>query len=352
MVAVFMAGGSGTRLWPLSREDNPKQLHALVGDKSLMTQTVERVLPIVKPEDIWIVTNAKYVDRIADHSPGVPKEQIIGEPFALGTNLAVGLAAVHVAKADPDAVMFVGWADSYIQKSNDFLAALQTAAEAIHDCEGVVLGVRPTFPATGYGYIEMGRPLNEHPGVFRVAQFLEKPDAETAEEFFESGKYLWNPGITVWKASCLLELMKRYKPDHYQALMEVQDAIGTPAEHETMERAFQGLDREAIDTAIFEKATDLATVPVELGWSDVGSWSALHDVLAPHGGNVTRGPVVAVNTDNCLIFSQDRLIGTLGVQDLIIVDAGDAILVARKEDAERLKELHSVIKSAGRLEFL
>jgi mannose-1-phosphate guanylyltransferase len=347
-----MAGGSGTRLWPLSREDNPKQLHALIGEKSLMTQTVERVLPIVKPQDIWIVTNEKYVDRIAEHSPGVPRDQIIGEPFALGTNLAVGLAAVHVAKQDPNAVMFVGWADSYIQKSADFLQAHQTAAGAIHDCEGVVLGVRPTFAATGYGYIEMGRPLSEHPGVFRVAQFLEKPDPDTAEEFLESGKYLWNPGITVWKAGCLLELMKRYKPDHYAALMEVQKAIGTADEKATMERAFAGLDREAIDTAIFEKATDLATVPVDLGWSDVGSWSALHDVLAPQGGNVTRGPVITVNTDNCLIFSQDRLIGTLGVDGLVIVDAGDAILVARKEDAERLKDLHNVIKSAGHLEFL
>jgi mannose-1-phosphate guanylyltransferase len=352
MVAVFMAGGSGTRLWPLSREDNPKQLHALIGDTSLMTQTVERVLPIVKPTDVWIVTNDRYVDRIAEHAPGVPREQIIGEPFALGTNLAVGLAAIHVVKQDPEAVMFVGWADSYIQKSDEFLASLQSAEAAVHDCEGVVLGVRPTFPATGYGYIEMGRSLHDHPGVFRVAQFLEKPDQTTAEEFFESGKYLWNPGITVWKAACLLELMKRYKPDHYAALMEVQKALGTPKERETMERAFKDLDKEAIDTAIFEKATDLATVPVDLGWSDVGSWSALHDVLAPHGGNVTRGPVVTVNTDNCLVFSQDRLIGTLGVEGLVIVDAGDAILVARKEDADRLKELHSVIKAAGHLEFL
>lgn len=352
MVAVFMAGGSGTRLWPLSRESNPKQLHALVGEKSLMAETVERVLPIVAEDDVWIVTSRRYRERIHDHVPNVPREQIIGEPFPLGTSLAVGLAAIHVARHDPDAVMFVGWADSYIRNGDAFISALQLAEESIRDCEGVVLGVRPTFPATGYGYIEMGRPLHEHAGAFRIAQFLEKPDIETAELFYESGQYLWNPGISVWKAGCLLELMKRYKPDHHAALMKVAEAIGTPAFDDVMRREFEPLDREPIDTAIFEKATDLATIPVELGWSDIGSWSALHDVLAPTGGNVTRGPVVTVNTDNCLIFGQDRLIGTLGVEGLIIVDAGDAILVARKEDAERLKDLHNVIKTAGRLEYL
>jgi mannose-1-phosphate guanylyltransferase len=352
MIAVFMAGGSGTRLWPLSRQDNPKQLHALIGDDSLMTQTVSRILPLVPAEDVWIVTNAGYVDRIAKHTPGVPREQVIGEPFPLGTNLAVGLAAIHVAKKDPDAVMFVGWADSYIENSDEFLNALRLAETAAIECDGVVLGVRPTYPATGYGYIEIGRPLSGCEGAVRIAQFLEKPDAETAVEFFESGRYLWNPGISVWKVSSLLDLMKHCKHDHYEALMEVSDAIGTPDEAAVIERVLGPLDKEAIDTAIFEKATNLATVPVDLGWSDVGSWASLHDVLAPEGGNVTRGPVIAVDTTNCLIFGQDRLIGTLGVSDLVIVDAGDAVLVARREDAERLKELHKQIRAAGLERFL
>lgn len=352
MIAVFMAGGSGTRLWPLSREDNPKQLHALIGEQSLMTQTVERVLPIVAASDVWIVTNASYVDRIAEHAPGVPREQVIGEPFALGTNLAVGLAAIHVAKANPDATMFVGWADSYIENGEAFLAALQIADKAAHECDGVVLGVRPTFPATGYGYIEIGRPLSGCEGAVRIAQFLEKPDAEAALEFYESGRYLWNPGISVWKVSSFLDLMKHCKHDHYEALMQVSDALGTPQEAEVMERVLRPLDKEAIDTAIFEKASNLATVPVDLGWSDVGSWASLHDVLAPEGGNVTRGPVITVNTENCLIFGKDRLIGTLGVSDLVIVDSGDAILVARREDAERLKELHKDIRAGGFERFL
>jgi mannose-1-phosphate guanylyltransferase len=148
MIAVFMAGGSGTRLWPLSREDNPKQLHALIGDESLMTQTVARELPLVPASDIWIVTNERYVERIAEHSHGVPRNQVIGEPFPLGTNLAVGLAAIHVAKKDPDAVMFVGWADSYIENGENFISALRVAECAAQACDGVVLGVRPTYPAS------------------------------------------------------------------------------------------------------------------------------------------------------------------------------------------------------------
>jgi mannose-1-phosphate guanylyltransferase len=282
----------------------------------------------------------------------VPREQVIGEPFALGTNLAVGLAAIHVAKANPDATMFVGWADSYIEKSDAFLKALQLAEKAAMECDGVVLGVRPTYPATGYGYIEIGRPLSGCEGASRIAQFLEKPDAETAVEFLESGRYLWNPGISVWRVSSLLDLMKHCKYSHYEALMEVSEALGTPHEAEVIERVLRPLDKEPIDTAIFEKASNLATVPVDLGWSDVGSWASLQDVLAPHGGNVTRGPVIAVNTTNCLIFGQDRLIGTLGVSDLVIVDAGDALLVARREDAESLKDLHNEIRAAGRSEFL
>ncbi|HOC31633.1 MAG: mannose-1-phosphate guanyltransferase [Armatimonadetes bacterium] len=352
MVAVFMAGGSGTRLWPLSRENNPKQLHALVGEQSLMAQTVSRVLPCIDPGDIWIVTSEKYADRIAEHAPSVPRNHIIAEPYPLGTNLAVGLGAIHVAKRDPDAVMFVGWADSYIANDVEFRRVLQIAERAAPDVDGIIIGVEPTYPATGYGYIEMGDPLPNHSEVHQIVRFEEKPGEEKARHFQESGRYLWNPGISVWKASRLLYLIQKYKPDHYSALVQVSRAIGTPHEAEVMREAFQGLDREAIDTAIFEHADNLATVPVDLGWSDVGSWSALHEVLSPEGGNVIRGPVIAVETNNTLIFGSERLIGTLGVSDLVIVDAGDAILVAHRDYAERLKELHSAIKEAGRMEFL
>lgn len=352
MVAVFMAGGSGTRLWPLSREDNPKQLHALVGDQSLMAQTVERVFPLIEPRDVWIVTAARYVDRIAEHAPEVSRDHIIAEPFPLGTNLAVGLGALCVSSENPDAVMFVGWADSYIANNEEFRQALARAQYVAPEVDGVILGVKTTYPATGYGYIEMGEPIDGHHDTYRIARFLEKPDPATAVHLHESWKYLWNPGISVWKASRLLDLIAEYKPSHYEALMAVKPFVGTAGFAEAMQKHFADLDREAIDTAVFEKARNLATIPVDLGWSDVGSWSALHEVLAPQGGNVTRGMVVTRDTENCLIYGQDRLIATMGVKDLVVVDAGDAILIAHRDCCDRLKDLHNAIRDAGRTDVL
>lgn len=355
MIALFMAGGSGTRLWPLSREDNPKQLHALVGDKSLMTQTVERVHPLVAAKDVWIVTSARYGEQIAAHAHGVPRAQIIAEPFPLGTNLAVGLGAMAISREHRDAVMLVGWADSHIENDEEFRTALALAAEVARETDGVILGVKPTFPATGYGYLRQGAPVAGYEGAYEIAAFAEKPSADVAQTFYRSDDYLWNPGISIWKVSTLLDLMRRFKPAHHAALEQVAPFLGTPVEAKAMDEAFRDLDREAIDTAIFEKAERLATIPVELGWSDIGSWSALHDVLAPTGdadGNVTRGPVVAVETKGSLIFGRDKLIATLGINDLVIVDAGDAILIARKQDAERLKELHQKIKAEGLTNYL
>lgn len=352
MIALFLAGGSGTRLWPLSRENNPKQLHKLVSDKSLMTETVERVAPLIKPENIWIVTNADYVGRIAVDSPGVPKEQIIAEPFPLGTNLAVGLGAIHIERRHPDAVIAIGWADAYIGNQGEFRRALTEAAEIAPDVDGVILSIIPAYPSTGHGYLKMGKPIPAHDGSFEIARFEEKPAADRAEEFVQSGDYYWNTGISIWKVATLLELMSYHKPEHYAALRYVSEAIGTPDERARMEAAFAGLDRMAIDHAIFEKATRMATIPVDLDWNDIGSWSAIHDVLSTGDDNVTRGSVVSVDTNNCLIYGQKRLIATLGISDLVIVETEDAILVAHKDDADRIKELYTKVKNFGGAKYL
>jgi mannose-1-phosphate guanylyltransferase len=184
-------------------------------------------------------------------------------------------------------------------------------------------------------------------GAFRIARFEEKPNFERALQFVNSGFHFWNPGISVWKVSRLLELMKQYKPDHYAALQQVGEVLGTPGEAAAIERAFRHLDRTAIDHAIFEKAPDMATIPVDLDWSDIGSWSALYDVQSDGNGNVTQGEVVSVDTDKCLIFAKDRLIATLGVSNLVIVETEDAILIAHKDDSHRLKELHALVQNQG-----
>jgi mannose-1-phosphate guanylyltransferase len=344
--AVFIAGGAGTRLWPLSREGRPKQFHALAGQSSLVRQAVERVLPVITASDVWVVTGERYVGQTAAELPEVPAGQIIGEPFPIGTNLAAGLGALHAARRDPEAVVFIGWADSYVRDGAEFRRALLVAAEVARARAGVILGVRPKHPATGYGYIRAGAPLHGHEGAYSISGFEEKPDEARARAFMASGSYLWNPGMSVWVASRLLELIRLHKPEHHEALMRVEPHLGMPGEREAMAEAFRGLDREPIDTAVFEKAEGLATVVTDPGWSDIGTWDAVYE-LDGGAGNVTRGEVLTVDTGGCLIHAGDRPVFALGVSDLVVVDTGDCLLVARRGQAERVKELHALAKQHG-----
>lgn len=352
--AVFIAGGAGTRLWPLSRVGSPKQFHALAGDESLLRQTVERVLPVIDARDVWVVTGARYVEQTRAALPEVPPQQIVGEPFPLGTNLAVGLGALHVARRDPEAVIFVGWADSYFRDGEEFRRALKASARVARETAGVIVGVRPTHPATGYGYIRAGEPVKGFEDTYRIEGFEEKPDAARARAFLADGSFYWNPGMSAWVASRLLELIRQHKPEHHAALLKLEPHLGTEREVEAMAEAFAGLDREPIDTAVFEKAEGLATVVTDPGWSDVGTWASVYELGAEvEGANATRGEVVALDTDGCLIHAAaGRPIFTLGVSDLVIVDAGDCLLVARRDQAERLKELHTLAKESGQEQLL
>ena len=346
MIALFIAGGNGTRLWPLSREKNPKQFHKLVGDKSLILQCIERVTPIIATRNIWIVTNKSYAKKSAGQSSGVPKKQIIVEPFPLGTSLAVGLGAMHIAQKYPEAIVALGWADSYIKKEREFRTALQKSALIAPDVEGVILAVPPDFPSTEYGYIKLGKELPNCEGAFKIARFEEKPSAERAVHFLKKN-YYWNSGISVWKISKLLNLIQKYTPDHYSALQYVIQETDASKKLKKMEDAFKNLDRTSIDCTIFEKAKRLVAIPVDLEWRDLGSWQEIYDAQIEGSSNVTYGSVITLDTDKCLIYSQKRLVTTLGVSDLVIVETADAILVAHKNDAKRLKELYDKVKKFG-----
>jgi mannose-1-phosphate guanylyltransferase len=356
LYAVIMAGGSGTRLWPISRETNPKQLHALVSDKPMIQETVERLTPLIETQNMWVVTNDSYVYRIRQNVPDMPESHVVGEPFALGTTLAIGLAMLKVAQVDPQGIVVVAWSDSYISNQEAFIDALKLAEEAAQQADGVIIGVNPTYPATGYGYIKMGSPMRNINGgdVFWISEFIEKPDLERAKQFARGWEYLWNPGIAVWRVDKLLGLFERLRPKEYEALKRIEPHLGTREETAAIERELRDLPKLAIDYTVYEKADQLAVVPADLGWSDIGTWDALKEVLpANDGTNVVRGSeVLTVDTEECLIFGDQRLIATLGVKDLVIVDTGDALLVAHRSKSQQVKDVVEELKKQKRSEHL
>ncbi|HEY3282770.1 MAG TPA: sugar phosphate nucleotidyltransferase [Armatimonadota bacterium] len=355
MHAVIMAGGSGTRLWPASRKHHPKQLHALVSDQTLIRETLERILLVVPPEHTWVFTNEGYVSKMRAEVPEVTPEHVVSEPFPLGTSLAIGLAALMVSLEDPTATLLVAWSDNTVTEAEAFREALTLADRAAQKADGVIVGVRPTYAATGYGYIKMGHPLHDGglEGAYWIERFVEKPNAKTAQEYLEDGGYLWNPGIAVWRVDRLLELFARFCPEEHEALMRLRPALGTEGEAEAIHRELGPLKKEAIDYTIHERAEHLATIPADLGWSDIGTWAALKDVLPPNqGSNLVRGPWTGLHTEGCLIYAKDRLITTLGVTDLVIVDTGDCILVAHRDNSQQVKDLVDRLKEQGHTHYL
>ena len=346
-----MAGGSGTRFWPLSREKMPKQLLKIGGDDTLIQQTVKRILPLIKREDIFIVTNHSLSDEINFQLSAKFGESWDGnfilEPQAKNTAPAIGLAALHLNRIDPDGYMIVLSADHAIRKPDELLRLLRKAVEIAADDYLVTLGIKPDRPATGYGYIKAGascRGGSPADGCF-VEAFVEKPDLKTAKEYLQSGKYYWNSGIFIWKTATLLKLMEKHAPALYRGLMQIQDNIGTDQQDETIRQVFKKLDSISIDYALMEKTDRAAVIPADIGWSDVGSWTALDDVSTPDAsGNVITGNVIDVDSHNSIVYAEKRLVATIGLKDLVVVDTPDATLVCTKERAQDVKKVVDELK--------
>jgi mannose-1-phosphate guanylyltransferase len=345
LYALILAGGSGTRLWPRSRNKRPKQFLDLTGDHTMLQEAVLRLDPLVPVERIFVATNRQYMAVVAEQLPGLPPDHILGEPQGKGTAAAIGLAAVHLHRLDPEATMGVFTADHLIADRAMLRRALAAAVEVAERGWLVTLGIKPTYAEKGYGYVKLGDELPPAGGleVHKVDSFHEKPTQERADEFLRGGGYAWNSGMFVWKVSRILEEFERHMPALYASLMEIEQAIGAPDEEERFLPVWAGIQSQTIDYGVMENAGRVAVLPVDIGWSDVGSWSAVYDAMAHDADeNALVGDVITIETTRSLIYSPHRVIATVGLEDMIVVDTGDVLLIcprSRSQDVRRLVEM-------------
>lgn len=354
--AVIMAGGSGTRFWPASRKLNPKQLLGLAGERSMLQDTVARISGLVPGERILIVTNEALVDGIQKQLPELGAESIIGEPCKRDTAPCIGLAASRIAREDPDATMAVMPADHVIAPRESFQAALELAAGLVdEEPERIVtFGIRPTYAAESFGYIEAGETIEVSGNLagkvptsaYRVTQFREKPKADVAKQYLEAGNFFWNSGIFVWKAAKIQRELSAREPEMFAHLQTIADAQGTPKYEEVLRREFTAIRGQSIDFAVMEHATDVVVIEAPYQWDDLGSWKSLtrlHEL--DENGNVIVGQHVGRDTSGCIIRGeQGHLIATLGLKDCIVVHTPDATLVANKDDEESIRDIVKLIE--------
>jgi mannose-1-phosphate guanylyltransferase len=357
--AVIMAGGGGTRLWPISRRETPKQLLPLLGKETLFQSTVARLEKLFPPERILVVTVQEQAHEMQRQVPSIPEENYLIEPAPRGTASVVALAAAVLQKRDPQAIMAIQTADHYIRNRDLFHYLIRTAFEVARKNYLVTLGITPTYPATGYGYIQQGAPLDgeyKYP-VYTVERFKEKPDEHTAQTLLRSGDHSWNSGMFVWRVDAILAEIERQMPALFQVVSTIAADWGTPRQGEVLQGLWFDLKNQTIDYGVMEQAERVAVLPAGgLGWSDVGSWDSLFEVLLPDkNGNVAANSQhLAVDTNNTLVYTKndDRLVVTIGLDDLVIVDAGDVLLVCQVDQAQKVRDVVEHLKKHHQEKYL
>ena len=354
--AVIMAGGFGTRFWPLSRAATPKQLLDLTGERTMIQATLDRLGDLVPPRRTLVITNRQLVTSIRHQLPQLPPDQVVGEPCKRDTAPCIGLAALLVARDDPDATLVVMPADHLIQPPEKFRSAIAEAARLVEAAPQriVTFGIRPSFAATTFGYIEQGAPLTADTAAHRVIRFREKPDRQAAEQFVAAGNYYWNSGIFVWKAKTILDALAQHEPAMSSHLQAIAGAFGTAAYAETFEREFTAIVGKSIDYAVMEKHADVAMIEAPFQWDDLGSWQSL---ARSHGqddsGNTLIGKHLVIRTTGTIVrTSGEHLVATLGLKDCIVVHTPTATLVASKHEEEAIREVVKELEKRGWTEFL
>ena len=350
-----MAGGSGTRLWPLSRKTRPKQSLPLASDRTMFQITVDRVLPLIPFDRVHVVTNSQMAALFREQMPDIPAHNYIIEPGPKDSGPAVGLGMAHICQRDPDATLAVLSADHFIGRVDEFRRVLESAADVARDGAIVTLGIKPAYPSTGYGYIERGESLGvrRHHEVFMALRFREKPDLPTAEAWLRDGRYSWNSGMFVMTCRTAWQEFERQMPDFARGLHAIAQAIDTPQYEAVLDGVWQAAPRKSLDYALMEGAQNLAVVPVDMAWTDIGSWMSLMEVMTKdEDGNIATGDHVAIDTHGSLVRGGHRLIATIGVNNLAIIDTPDALLICPLDRVQDVKALVDGLKRAGREDVL
>ncbi len=348
---VIMAGGSGTRFWPESRKNRPKQLLRITGRSTMIRATVERVLPEIPFQRIMVVTGIVHAEEIRNQIPELSEGMIVAEPVGKNTAPCIALAAYKLMKADPHAIMAVLPADHLIQKEAEFLEALTLGAEVASEGDHLLtFGIVPNRPETGYGYIQLGAAEREigTTKFYKVRRFVEKPDRAKAEAYLASGNFMWNSGMFIWHVRTIIQAFETYLPAISKVMEAVSPALNTPDESAAVVEAYAAVESISIDYGIMEKADNVLTVPIDVGWSDVGSWASLDEVWeCDAGGNVAKGQCVLIDSRRCVVSSPAKLATLIGLDDLIVVDTPDALLVCRKDRAQDVRKLQDRLKELG-----
>ncbi len=356
--AAIMAGGGGTRFWPRSRQQRPKQFLTLGGERTLLQQAMDRIEGLLPAERTWVVTGQAYQAETARQLPHLPPDHIVGEPCGRDTAPCIGLGAALIARHDADAVMLVTPADHVIEPLREFQRAAQVAVRMAeeHPNALITFGIPPTFPSTGYGYIHRGEEIGQRQGIsiFRVRRFEEKPPADRAERFVASGEYYWNSGIFVWRVAAVLDELRRQQPKLHDAVRRIADAWDTPRRDTVLRQEYETMAKLSIDYAVMENAREVHAIKAPYRWDDVGSWLALERMNAQDADhNTVLAAHCGLDTKHCIIVGDaGRLITTIGVADLVIVQDGDATMIANRRDEGAVKQLVDLLKKKGLEKYL
>jgi mannose-1-phosphate guanylyltransferase len=355
--ATVLAGGGGTRFWPLSRQELPKQLINISGNDIMLNDTIARFEGVIPLENTIVVTNASQavlMERIMHIS--VPPSNILIEPVARNTAASILYAALYIDHQFGDSLMVVSPSDHHVTEEAQFKKTLSDAC-AVAEATGkiVTIGITPTFPSTGYGYISHREAaLTTEPcESFEVTEFVEKPNFLTAQKYLSSGNYLWNSGIFIWKTSVIIENYKRFLPRLYQSMLPLIDELNSERQKEVIAEIYPALPSISIDYGILERSDQVVVIPGDFGWNDIGSWDALGAIIPPDElGNIVKANHLGIQTANSIIYGEDRLISTIGIDGLIIADTKDALLICAKDRAQDVKDIVMLLKKKGMEEYL